>query len=108
MLSTGIIVLIVAVLAIWVLIELKRIKHKVFAIFLIGLIIFTYFTFITIVKKNDLDLKTISGLTQATKIYATWLSSAFVNVKTITTNAIKMDWTSPAITNQSNSTLNSS
>jgi len=59
-----------------------------------ALILFTYFSFTATLKGKDLDLKTISGLTTATKLYFTWLGSMFGNLKTITTNAIKMNWKS--------------
>ena len=86
------IVLSVLVAGIWIIIEIKRLKHKLFAIFLIGLIIFSYASFALSIKGQNLDLKTISGLTQATKLYFAWLTNAFGNFKSITTNAVNMDW----------------
>lgn len=82
----------VSIIAIWVIIEIKRMKHKFLAIFLIGLILFVYLSFAFVTKGQDINLKTTSGLIQATKLYFSWLSSAFVNLKTITANAIDMDW----------------
>jgi len=38
------------------------------------------------------DLKTVPGLFKAVKIYFSWLGSVLGNMKSITTNAIKMDW----------------
>jgi len=104
MLSTGAIIISVCILAIWILIEIKRMKHKFFAIFLIALILFTYVSFSITMKNNNLDLKTIEGLSKATKLYFLWLGSAFGNVKSITANAIKMDWSEGQIPNQTNST----
>lgn len=78
--------------AIWIIIEVKRLKHKVFAIFLIVLILFTYLSFSHVVKKNDVDLKTIPGIYDGGKLYLSWLGGIFGNFKSITTNAIKMDW----------------
>ena len=90
----GVTVFVVAILiiAIWVIIELKRFKHKVFAIILIALILFTYISFSVKLNQYDLDLKTIPGITNATKLYFTWLGSAFKNLISITTYAIRMDW----------------
>ncbi len=92
----GITVLVLAVLiiAIWIVIEMKRLKHKLFAIFLIGLILFGYFSFTFSLRGQDLDLKSVSGVMEASKIYLSWLGSSFGNMKTITSNAIKMDWRS--------------
>lgn len=104
MLSVGVIVISVLILGVWILIELKRLRHKFFAIFLIVLILFTYISFSSIIKKNDIDIKTGEGLTKATKLYFLWLGSAFGNVKSITANAIQMDWSNTQSIDQTNST----
>ena len=83
------------IIAIWAIIEVKRFKHKVFAMLLIILIIFTYTSFTVTLKGNSIgpeDLKTMSGIVSASKLYLSWLSSIFGNLKLITLNAIKMDW----------------
>ena len=80
------------VIAIWVIVELKRFRHKVFAVFLIALIIFSYISFNVMFNNRNLDFKSISGITEAGKIYFSWLGSVFGNLKTVTMNAIKMDW----------------
>ena len=82
----------VAIIAIYFLVELKRFRHKIFAIFLIVLILFVYLSAAYVLKGRDIDLKTASGFFEATKIYFNWLLSAFGNLKTITANAIRMDW----------------
>ncbi len=92
--GVGITIFVVAalVIAIWVIVALKRVRHKIFAIFLIGLILFLYFSSTFVFKDKEMDFTTISGLTTASTLYFSFLSSIFGNVKTITTNAIKMDW----------------
>ena len=80
------------IIAIWVIIEIKRFKHKIFAIFLIGLILSVYLSFAFVIRGQDIDFKTVPGVVKATRLYFSWLGSAFVNLKTITTNAIDMDW----------------
>ncbi len=82
----------VLIIAIWILIEIKRLKHKLFAILLIAIILFTYISFSATIKGQDIDLKTVPGITTAAKLYFSWLGSAFGNMKVLTTNAIKMDW----------------
>jgi hypothetical protein len=77
---------------IWLLIEVKRMRHKVFAIFLISLILLTYFSFLTVFKDSGVDYKSVDGLINAGGLYFSWLGSIFGNVRTITTNAIKMNW----------------
>lgn len=90
--STTFIIIAALVAAIWIIIEIKRLKHKIFAIFLIGLIIFTYLSFTTAIKDQDLDLKSVSGLSTATKLYFSWLGNAFQNVKSVTTYTLKQNW----------------
>ena len=85
-------VTIIAVVAIWVVLEVKRLKHKLFAIFLIGLVLFGYLSFSYTMRNNNIDLTTISGLFDASKIYLSWLAGAFDNIKFLTANAVKMDW----------------
>jgi len=92
--AIGITLIIVAVLvlAIWWVIEIKRMKHKLFAFFLIALILFTYLGFSHVVKKNSIDIGTPSGMFDASKLYFSWLGSLFGNFKSITANAVRMDW----------------
>jgi len=92
--GVAIIVISILVIAIWVIIEIKRLKHKLFAIFLIGLILFGYLSFTFSLRGQDIDIKTVPGILEASKLYFSWLVSAFGNMKSIATNAIKMDWNS--------------
>lgn len=82
------------IITIWILIELKRFRHKMFAVFLIGLILFFYLSGVFVFKGREVDFKSISGTIAVTKIYFSWLGSVFVNLKSITTNVIKMNWES--------------
>ena len=88
----ALIIVSIVVIAIWVVVELKRVKHKVWAIFVIMLILFAYISFSVTLKSQDVDYKSASGLMQAVKVYFSWLGSIFGNLKTITGNAIRMDW----------------
>ena len=85
-------VIIALIVLIWVLIETKRFKHKMFAWFLIGLLLFGYLSFSYVMRNQDVDFGTISGFLTAGKIYFSWLGSIFGNFKSMTTNAIKMNW----------------
>jgi glucan phosphoethanolaminetransferase (alkaline phosphatase superfamily) len=86
------IIILAIVIFIWVSVEFKRFKHKFFAILLILLIVFAYFSFLAATKGKDIDFGSADGLKTAGKVYFAWLGSAFHNVKVITNNAIKMDW----------------
>ncbi len=92
--ALGVTIFVVAILiiAIWVIIEMKRMRHKVFALFLIGLILFSYLSFTFVFKDQELDLKSINGIRDASTLYFSWLGTIFSNLKSITSNAIDMDW----------------
>ncbi len=90
--SSTIIFMSILIAVIWVLVEVKRLKHKVVAMALIGLIIFSYLSFFAVFNDNKADLKTPTGLLDASKIYFSWLTSVFDNLKTLTANAIHLDW----------------
>ena len=53
---------------------------------------FVYLTFAFVAKGHAIDLRTASGVVQAGKVYFSWMGQAFGNLKTLSTNAIKMDW----------------
>ncbi len=76
----------------YLLIELKRMKHKFFAIFVILIMILFIGTAYFVFKDRNLDLNSFDGWSDATKVYMSFLGSVFENTKTITTNAIRMDW----------------
>ena len=90
--GTTLFVVAILIIAIWVIIEVKRFKHKIFAMLLIALILFTYISFISVIKGNEFDFKSVEGVRDAGGLYFSWLSSVFGNIKTITVNAIHMDW----------------
>jgi len=87
-----ILVVVVLIIAIWLIIDLKRMRHKFFAFFLIFLILFGVFSFGFVLSGKNINYKSVSGISEAGKIYFTWLGSVFGNMKSITTNAIKMNW----------------
>lgn len=90
----GVVIFIIAILviAIWMIFGFKRMRHKLLAIFLIALILFTFFSFNTAFKGKDLSVNNISDLGKITKIYFSWLGNVFMNLKTISGQAVKMDW----------------
>ena len=91
-LTTSLIVLLITIAGIWLIIESKRLKHKIFAIFLIALIIFTYVSFASVISDENLDLTTFNGIKTAGGLYLSWMGNAFTNIRTITANAIHMEW----------------
>ena len=90
--GTTLLIVGILVVGIWIVIEFKRFRHKLLAVFLIMLIIFTYVSFLVTIKGKDINFKSIDGFREAGTLYFSWLGSVFGNLKTITTNAVKMDW----------------
>jgi|TARA_Y100000310_G_scaffold17671_1_gene17430 hypothetical protein len=97
--GASLLIISVVIISIWVVIEVKRFKHKIFAIFLIILIIILYWGVIVVFQDREIDLTTVSGMTEATKIYFSWFGSIFENLKTLTSNVIRMDWSQNFTTN---------
>lgn len=91
--GTTLLIISVLIAAIWIIIEIKRFKHKIFAVFLIAIILFFYLSFTLTIKGQNIDLKTVPGLIEASKTYLIWVGSAFENIKSITANVVGMDWT---------------
>lgn len=77
---------------IYIFIEVKRFRHKITALFLIGLIILFVVSMMIVFAGEDIDFKSIDGAKEAGGLYLSWLKVVFVNLKTLTSNAIHMDW----------------
>lgn len=90
---TVVIIVIALVIAlIWIVVEMRRFNHKFLAILLIILILASYFGFVVTLKGKDIDYKSVNGLQTVAKLYFIWIGQIFKNFKTITANAIKLDW----------------
>lgn len=83
----GIILLVIGIF----LLKARHRRHKQ-SIFLWVVLAFFIATFILSVIGKNFDLMSFSGIKMATMNYFSWLLNAFENVRTITTNAIRMDW----------------
>lgn len=91
-LSVIIFIIAILVAAIWLIYGLKRVKHKFLAIFLIILILFSFLSFNAVFGGKEVSIQNISDLGNVAKLYFFWLGNIFVNLKSITSNAVKMDW----------------
>jgi len=92
MIALVLIIISILAIGIYMMAEVRRFKHKLWALLIIGLLLFAYISFTLTLKGKNIDFKSVSGLIQAGKIYFSWLGGVFGNMKTITSNAIKMDW----------------
>ena len=84
------VLLIVGVIAV----KMNHLRHRIFIIMMILLAIFLYVSFYTVTATNNLDFKSPEGVINAVRVYLGWLANGFNNIKVLTGNAIKMDWTS--------------
>ena len=84
----------VLVLVIFLFIKVKYLKHKLTWIALLILILMSYVGFLASTSGQDLDLSTFNGSQTATKLYFSWLGNSFENMKVLTGQATKLDWSS--------------
>lgn len=89
-------------------IKMNHLRHRIFIIILILIALFFYVTLTFVSNKNNVDLTTMNGFMNGVKVYGGWLVHNFQNIRSLTGNAINMDWTATNGTifkNNSNSTL---
>jgi len=88
-------IIIVVVLVIFVLFKISHLKHSRHKFTLIAIILILAF-FLTslyfVTKANNIDITTLSGLSNGMQVYAGWLLNSFSNIKALTGYAIGMDW----------------
>ena len=82
------------VLLIFLLVKFKYVKHKLTWIIVFILIIIGYLGFFISTHGQNIDLNSVDGVMTAGKLYFSWLGNSFSNLKTISSNAVKLDWTS--------------
>ncbi len=73
----------------------KYVEHKVIVILLVLLFVFIFISFVTIagtVKSHGIDYKTPQGLIEIGKVYMSWISQVFTNLKTVTGNVVNLNW----------------
>jgi hypothetical protein len=83
---------VVAIVVVSKLIHFKHFKHKIGAIAIVLFLLFLSLTFMNVIKDNAINLSSPSGVFSAAKIYFSWMVQIFDNVKVLTGNAIRMDW----------------
>lgn len=84
----------VIIVAAVVLIKMNHFRHKMTIIAVLMFALFLYTTVTVVNKSNEFDFTTTEGFFDALKVYTGWLGNGFGNLKSITGNAIKMDWSS--------------
>ena len=86
------VVVAIIIVAIFFFVKVRYIKHKLTWIFILMLILLTYIGFLASTAGQDFDLSTFEGSQTAIKLYLAWLSNGFDNMKVLTGQATKLDW----------------
>lgn len=68
------------------------IKKNFFYFFFIAFLIFIAISVIHIHRTNDVNLTTLKGVGEGTKIYFNWVVSSLKNIGKVTGYAIHQDW----------------
>ena len=90
--ATSLVIVGVVVILIWLIMEFKRFRHKLLALFLIITVLSLYVSFNLAFKGESVDIGSMSGIKETFGIYFSWVGTVSQNFKTITSNAINMDW----------------
>lgn len=90
----SLIIIIVLVLVAIVLLKTNHFRHRMWIFLLILLTLFLYVSLTLVKNQNDLSFNSTEGVFNSIKVYIGWLANGFQNLKSITGNAIGMDWTS--------------
>lgn len=77
---------------VFVVLRTVRIRHKLKWVLILLLGLFVYLTFMLSIAGENISLTSLAGVRRASGIYFSWLANAFDNLRTLTANAIKMDW----------------
>jgi hypothetical protein len=93
MLFNWIIIFVLVMIGIYLL-KINHFKHRFWIFFLVFIAIFLFVSISVVQSKYHLSFATFDDLSKSVKIYLGWLSNGFGNMKVLTGNAIKMDWTS--------------
>ncbi|MBS3066313.1 hypothetical protein J4205_00675 [Candidatus Pacearchaeota archaeon] len=102
-----IILIVILIGLIFLFVKLKYIKHKLVWILLLVFVLAVYLGFILSIAGQNVDLKTPEGAKLAIKLYLGWVGNSFTNLKSLTGQAVKLDWkalneTDPNKTNELN------
>jgi len=87
---------IITILILFALVALKinKLRHKFWIIFLILLVLFLYTSVSIVYDKYEIEVNSVEGVFHAARVYLGWLANSFQNLKMLTGNALRMDWTS--------------
>lgn len=86
-------IILLVLIGVFVLIQkVRHFRHRFSLTAITLIIIFVYVTFSYALGGEEINWKSAEGIGKGIKIYFSWLAGSFDNVRTITANAVKMDW----------------
>ncbi|MEK6848886.1 MAG: hypothetical protein AABX65_04620 [Nanoarchaeota archaeon] len=88
----NIIIILGILIAIFVVTKVAELRHKFFVASILVLLLLFYVSFSLVAKDAGVDVGTADGIVKATGIYFNWLGTLFGNMRSITSNAVKLDW----------------
>ncbi len=80
------------VILIYFIFRAGHLRHRLFLVLAIFLLVFIYFTASRVLSGHDINWKSVEGISKGTRMYFSWLGSAFSNAKALTKKKKKMDW----------------
>ena len=86
------IVIIALIAAIFLFVKVKYLKHKLSWVIILVLVLVFYIGFLASTAGENIDFSTFEGSQTAIKLYFTWLGNSFSNMKSLTGEAVKLDW----------------
>ena len=87
-----IVIVIAIILVIFVLIKMRYVKHKLGWLIILGVVLMLYIGFLASTSGKNINYDSWDGTQTAIKLYLSWMGHNINNLKTITANAIKLDW----------------
>ena len=85
-------VVILAAVGILAVSRLTHLKHKLSIISVILLVLFLYISFTGVASNNSVQINSVSDFFSVVKLYFSWLGHVFDNVRVISGNIVRMDW----------------
>jgi len=90
----GWVIVIVLVIIAFFILKANHFKHRLWIIVLISIAIFLILSVTLVYSKYNLNFSSVNDSISSAKIYFGWLVNGFHNLRALTGNAVKMDWTS--------------
>lgn len=89
---SALLIIFLIALGLVLLFQLNHMKHKVIAMVIIVLVLFFYVSFTSVVSTNNIEMDSAGDFFSAIRVYFSWLGHSFSNMKTLSGNAVRMNW----------------